>query len=781
MTPSPQAMTALQRARVLAAAAALHEFTVAELHAYSGEDVDVVTSIVEREEAFFAPRGDGTAERHWGIVDRGSLLAAVRDIESVLGIPRKPPPVVTSEQDRVSALLAAEQALLRSWDPDSDPERDVLVETAVLELRAAREGAPATDPISRRATAVEVFARLAEAAYTGQRLATEDLERAAEALLELAESAPDRVHRFLRGLTEIARRGGAVPPFGVVCEDDPNALISGLPKDVDWVKQDLSEVGAPVWAQRWSLALVPRRLLAGLVVQDHYFAQLHRIATWNSPVFVVSQEGGVRFVDNVTQEGAYFLTWASPVARVTAAMSRALEQTPETGVASAGLVLRQSQSERIRSELRDAVAEGHNVRVIAHNHIALLDELLRRDALERGLSYSRLVEQTGIPHTAAELTQSDLAAVIERVAPRPGQVEGDVRVRRDAGFLLALDIGVDHVRAARSDLRAELPPYETARKKELILGEYDAFRGNNKRVHEDVPRALSFAASFLRELLGERSPTDIVGIGLAISHPIEQDGRRPRGMLERDDWDHRAPIEMLRKDLGWECPIYAINDANAGLLSEVRFGALQGQRDAWYVRWTRGIGGGGLVDGRLFTGAHGLAGELGHLPVILVEEHRQPKPKRCKVCGHYCLQSVAGSEVLERQLRKERKRADKLGIPLPELPWSKRYVAEYVGQALAQVTTLFNPEKIAVGGELGEREVDELKSEIKRAMRQHALPPANDQVEVVAGRRTGRAVLEGALVHVLEENGSRHLLMSALNAQPRGAHGGPAGAERLAY
>lgn len=749
------------RLRTLAAAAALGEFDVPELAAYSGAHHDAVEAVLRGHAGFFERTGDDGDT--WIVADPSGLITHVRTVEATLGVPPRVRGRVAPEKERLAALLVAERALLRSWDPERQVERDVLVETALVGLAIAKAPKEREDMIAERARTVEVFARLAEAAFRGERLASERLAAGAEALVELTTSAPDRIHSFLRGLTEIARRGGGVPPFGIVSDDPPGAIVAGLPETTEWKQVEIPDLGVAVWAQPWTTELVQRRLLAGLVVQDSHFDSLHRLTTWNAPVVVVSRESGIHFVDSVTKGGAYFLSWSPPVGRVTEAFTRALEQVPEPHAASAALAEHESRAARRRREMIDAIRSGLNLHHVANQHLALLDELLARKAIEDGLSYSHLTEHAGLPDAAIDLIRTDLAPVVERTEPRPGQEEGDYRVRHDAGLLLALDIGVDHVRAAWSDLRAELPPYNEALQNDQILAEYQAFRGTKRPVFKDAKKAISWAASFLRELLGERSPEDIVGIGLALSHPIDRSGERIRGMRQANDWDHKKPVEMLRKELGWSCPILPINDANAGLLSEVRFGALQGRRDAWYVRWTRGIGGGALVDGRLFTGAFGIAAELGHLPVILAEEQRDPKPKRCEVCGHHCLQSVASAKVLEKQLRKEAQRAKERGEQLAEQPRARQRVAEYIGQALAQVTTAFNPEAIAIGGEVGDREFEEMASDITRAGREHALPPAWDQVKVVPGSRTGRAVLEGALVRVLEHEAARYLLLQALN------------------
>ena len=86
----------------------------------------------------------------------------------------------------------------------------------------------------------------------------------------------------------------------------------------------------------------------------------------------------------------------------------------------------------------------------------------------------------------------------------------------------------------------------------------------------------------------------------------------------------------------------------------------------------------------------------------------------------------------------------------------------YMGQVLAQLTTLLNPELITIGGEFDWYRFEVIKSGLYRGLREHAFPPARDDVDIRPGERTGRAVLEGALVHVLREEGLPFLIRRAV-------------------
>jgi len=86
------------------------------------------------------------------------------------------------------------------------------------------------------------------------------------------------------------------------------------------------------------------------------------------------------------------------------------------------------------------------------------------------------------------------------------------------------------------------------------------------------------------------------------------------------------------------------NDANGQALAEWRFGAGRGARDVAYLNLGTGIGGGIVRDGRLYRGAHGLAGELGHLVI-------RPDGPRCTCGRRGCLEALCAGPAMGRRAR----------------------------------------------------------------------------------------------------------------------------------
>jgi glucokinase len=86
------------------------------------------------------------------------------------------------------------------------------------------------------------------------------------------------------------------------------------------------------------------------------------------------------------------------------------------------------------------------------------------------------------------------------------------------------------------------------------------------------------------------------------------------------------------------------NDANGQALAEYRFGAGRGSSPLAYLNLGTGIGGGIVLDGRLYGGAHGLAGEFGHMII-------RPGGPRCTCGRHGCLEALCSGPAMGRRAR----------------------------------------------------------------------------------------------------------------------------------
>ncbi|HLQ61632.1 MAG TPA: ROK family protein [Candidatus Acidoferrales bacterium] len=155
-------------------------------------------------------------------------------------------------------------------------------------------------------------------------------------------------------------------------------------------------------------------------------------------------------------------------------------------------------------------------------------------------------------------------------------------------------------------------------------------------------------------------------------------------------WRNLPLGKMLQSVIG--APVYLENDAHLAGLGEYRHGAGRGSRTLVYITWSTGVGGGIIADGKLVTGAHGSAAEVGHMIV----DPNGPLDG----CGQRgCLEAFCGGNMLARQtghdaasLFSAAARGD------PEARMVVGRAARYMGLALISLTNLIDPEVIVIGG-----------------------------------------------------------------------------------
>lgn len=221
-----------------------------------------------------------------------------------------------------------------------------------------------------------------------------------------------------------------------------------------------------------------------------------------------------------------------------------------------------------------------------------------------------------------------------------------------------------------------------------------------------------------RDLIEETGQPAAVGV--SFGGPVYA----PEGLVRRSfhtpGWENTPLAEWLQAELN--VPAVVDNDANAAALGEFRFGAGQGCQHILYVTISTGIGGGWILNGRLYAGADGLAGEIGHLIV-------QPGGFLCPCGKRGCLEAEAsgpamaqrarlylvkkkgktrsGSSRAKRLLELAEGNPDKITAQMISQAATEgdklsqkviREAAERLGFGLAGAITLMNPDQIILGG-----------------------------------------------------------------------------------
>ncbi|TVR05241.1 MAG: ROK family protein [Spirochaetaceae bacterium] len=250
--------------------------------------------------------------------------------------------------------------------------------------------------------------------------------------------------------------------------------------------------------------------------------------------------------------------------------------------------------------------------------------------------------------------------------------------------------------------------------------------------------------------------SDIAGVGIACPGPIDM---RAGVVLETPNLDLRdfALRDRLTKKLG--VPVVLENDVNAGVYGEYVAGAGRGFRHIVGLFPGTGIGGGLILDGKLYRGARGGAGEIGHMVV-------QVDGRRCG-CGRFgCLEAVASRSALAKDLValaangeapiiREKAGTDFLAIKSGTIAKAMEAgeaavtelvmrSARFLGIGMGNCVNVFDPELIILGGGMVERFGTQYLAVATESMRETGMKRMVEHVKVKAAELGDDAAVIGA-------------------------------------
>ena len=365
------------------------------------------------------------------------------------------------------------------------------------------------------------------------------------------------------------------------------------------------------------------------------------------------------------------------------------------------------------------------------------------------LSRAEIARRTGLSRSTVSNIVADLQAAglvvdydgaARPAGPQGGRPPALITLARSAGAALGIDFGKRHLSVAVSDLSHALLAEST---REMPEG-YDAESGMSV-ASELVDRVLDSADV-------ERDA--VLGVGMGLPAPIHD----PTGTVGSSSilpgWAGIQAEEEMAARLSF--PVHVENDANLGALAELTWGAGRGRSCLAYLKLATGVGAGLVINGRLFAGAGGTAGEIGH---VTLEENGDI----CRCGNRGCLETLAGAPAIVGLLSRSHGELEiERVIELAEEgdAGCRRALADagrHIGVAVATLCNLVNPELIVVGGSVG-RAGDLLLEPLRESVRLRAIQSAADDVEIVPGELGERAELLGAIavvLHGVDQGGSR--------------------------
>jgi glucokinase len=285
-------------------------------------------------------------------------------------------------------------------------------------------------------------------------------------------------------------------------------------------------------------------------------------------------------------------------------------------------------------------------------------------------------------------------------------------------------------------------------------------RGTEPTFGRDLDSLLTELESELREGIAAQPGVEAIGIGI----PSTIDRERGVAITSVNLPLVNVPIRELVA-AKFDLPVFIDNDANCAALAEHRLGAAKGTQNALMLTIGTGIGGGVIIDGEVYRGSFGSAGELGH---VVIDENGPPCQGNCPNRG--CVEVMASGTALGREggAAAEQHPDSALGQALAEgREIDGRYVTDaafagdqasidalatigrHLGVALSSLANIFAPDVIVIGGGVS-RAGELLIGPAREEMRSRALPPMNE-TPVALAALGGDAGMIGAAVMALEE------------------------------
>jgi glucokinase len=245
--------------------------------------------------------------------------------------------------------------------------------------------------------------------------------------------------------------------------------------------------------------------------------------------------------------------------------------------------------------------------------------------------------------------------------------------------------------------------------------------------------------SFIVDELGElelKTPAlmvkNIVSVGICFAGFVEHQKKLVH-QAPNLGWQEPVPLAALfEKKL--KRPVIIENDASAAVIGEVFYGAARGHQNAIYITFSTGIGGGLFLDGQLYRGNSGFAGEIGHTKLF-------GKGRACNCGGENCLETWASGSGIARSAAQLWEPADlgydelstqvvfreaAAGNQPAELILRQAFAA--VGIGLANLLNILNPSCLVIGGGIIEAHPELLK-ELEAIIRQNAIRPVVEVTE----------------------------------------------------
>ncbi|GAA1556551.1 ROK family protein [Streptomyces globosus] len=377
-------------------------------------------------------------------------------------------------------------------------------------------------------------------------------------------------------------------------------------------------------------------------------------------------------------------------------------------------------------------------------HRANLERVVRAVRLAGSLTQAEIARSTGlsaatVSNIVRELKEGGTVEVTDTSSG--GRRARSVSLSGDAGIVIGVDFGHTHLRVAVGNLAHR------------VLAEEAAPLDVDASWADGFDRAEALVGELIAGIgvdLGK-----VIGVGLGVPGPIDVESGTLGSTAILPGWAGINPREELSRRLG--VPVHVDNDANLGALGELVWGSGRGVKDLAYIKVASGVGAGLVINGQIYRGPGGTAGEIGHITL----DESGPV---CRCGNRGCLETFAAARYVLPLLQG----THGPGLTMERVvelardgdPGCRRVIADvgrHVGSGVANLCNLLNPTRVVLGGSLAEAG-ELVLAPIRESVGRYAIPSAARQLSVLTGSLGSRAEVLGALALVLSEMGDSTLL-----------------------
>jgi predicted NBD/HSP70 family sugar kinase len=414
-------------------------------------------------------------------------------------------------------------------------------------------------------------------------------------------------------------------------------------------------------------------------------------------------------------------------------------------------IVRSMRARDVRQSTRPATSRGADLRLMRElNRLLILNGVRVSGPITRvAVAHRTGLSRTTVSSIVDELLADNLLFEGKTVeaAPTGGRRATLLHFNADAGYGIGVDLGRSHLTLLLTNLAGQI----IARRS----GPFDASLGPEICLQQVIADLMDFTAE---HHIGWHQ---IIGVGLGIPGPMDAASRmlvRPPRMPGWDQFDIRAVMERACK-----VPIYLDNAANMGARGESQYGAARNVEFMAYVKVATGIGCGLIMNGDIYRGAGGTAGELGHVTI-------DDNGPLCDCGNRGCLEVVAGAAAVTmaaaRDVYPDSSGAgegndrhdgplDVADVVLAALAGDKvaqeaiERAGYHIGIALAGLVNIFNPSLILLDGSMA-RAGEFLLEPIRQGIARRSLAASSAATRIEMARLGDNAIALGAVAKVIE-------------------------------